>query len=390
MINDYVIKLIENLPDDLKNSKTPLRLDLVLDGGMFNGSYLVGALYFLKEMEKRNYITIERISGCSIGSAVAILYFIDALDMMSPLYDIVKKEFKNGYKLPTIKELKIHLKDRIPSNICEKVNGKLYICYNNIKKGKKTIKSSYKDIDEIFNTIIKSSFIPYFIDGNFLYDGSVVTIFDITIGDNFINNNFIESGDSLPSGTLLFLNGQTILDSGFSIRTIGYDSYIIPNIDYYQSKNTVFVDESIIGTDALFYDYITGDSKILYRTGISSGSQLVGENFINKFVFINGQKLISGATYTGTNTINLNFPSGDNFIFIKSVPSFNYYSGNNSTVRLLKQNLNKNSSQVYLNGIKQKIGNNYIENSDFDLFSGDFFENQNNYVIYNNTDDFFV
>jgi len=174
MINDYVIKLIENLPDDLKNSKTPLRLDLVLDGGMFNGSYLVGALYFLKEMEKRNYIIIERISGCSIGSAVAILYFIDALDMMSPLYDIVKKEFQNGYKLPTIKELKIHLKDRIPSNICEKVNGKLYICYNNIKKGKKTIKSSYKDIDEIFDTIIKSSFIPYLIDGNFLYDNKYI------------------------------------------------------------------------------------------------------------------------------------------------------------------------------------------------------------------------
>jgi hypothetical protein len=174
MINDYVIKLIENLPDDLKNSKTPLRLDLVLDGGMFNGSYLVGALYFLKEMEKRNYIIIERISGCSIGSAVAILYFIDALDMMSPLYDIVKKEFKNGYKLPTIKELKIHLKDRIPSNICEKVNGKLYICYNNIKKGKKMIKSSYKDIDEIFDTIIKSSFIPYLIDGNFLYDNKYI------------------------------------------------------------------------------------------------------------------------------------------------------------------------------------------------------------------------
>jgi hypothetical protein len=174
MINDYVIKLIENLPDDLKNSKTPLRLDLVLDGGMFNGSYLVGALYFLKEMEKRNYIIIERISGCSIGSAVAILYFIDALDMMSPLYDIVKKEFQNGYKLPTIKELKIHLNDRIPSNICEKVNGKLYICYNNIKKGKKTIKSSYKDIDEIFDTIIKSCFLPYLIDGNFLYDNKYV------------------------------------------------------------------------------------------------------------------------------------------------------------------------------------------------------------------------
>ena len=108
MINEYVIKLIENLPDDLKNSTTPLRLDLVLDGGIFNGSYLVGALYFLKEMEKRKYIIVERISGASIGSIVAFLYFIDALDMMPQLYDIVKADFKNGYNLPSVKEIKKH------------------------------------------------------------------------------------------------------------------------------------------------------------------------------------------------------------------------------------------------------------------------------------------
>jgi hypothetical protein len=174
MINEYVIKLIENLPDDLKNSKTPLRIDLVLDGGIFNGSYLVGALYFLKEMEKRNYVIIERISGCSIGSVVAFLYFIDALDSMPQLYDIVANEFKEKYKLPTIKELKTHLQNKIPDNICEKVNDKLYICYNNIKKGEKSIKSQYKNVDEIMNTIIKSCFIPYLIDGEILYENKYI------------------------------------------------------------------------------------------------------------------------------------------------------------------------------------------------------------------------
>jgi hypothetical protein len=174
MINEYVIKLIENLPDDLKNSKTPLRIDLVLDGGIFNGSYLVGALCFLKEMEKRNYIIIERISGCSIGSVVAFLYFIDELDSMPQLYNIVKNEFKEKYRLPTIKEIKQHLQGKIPDNICEKVNGKLYICYNNIKKGSKTIKSQYKNVDEIMNTIIKSCFIPYLIDNEILYEGKYI------------------------------------------------------------------------------------------------------------------------------------------------------------------------------------------------------------------------
>ena len=96
MINEYVNKLIENLPDNIKNCKEPEKIDLVLDGGIFNGSYLVGALHFLKEMEKRNYIKIERISGCSIGSSVAFLYFIDALDLMPKLYDIVNNEFRNS------------------------------------------------------------------------------------------------------------------------------------------------------------------------------------------------------------------------------------------------------------------------------------------------------
>ena len=174
MINEYVIKLIENLPDDIKNVNEPIKMDLVLDGGIFNGSYHVGALYFLKEMENRKYIKIERISGCSVGSIVGFLYFIDSLDLMPKLYDLINKEFRQTYNLKLITELKKHLSERIPSDICERVNGKLYITYNNIKKGTKPVKSVYKDADDIINTIIKSSYIPYLIDGNILYENKSV------------------------------------------------------------------------------------------------------------------------------------------------------------------------------------------------------------------------
>ena len=174
MINEYVIKLIENLPDEIKNVKEPMIIDLVLDGGVFNGSYHVGALYFLKEMENRKYIKINRISGCSVGSIVGFLYFIDSLDLMPKLYDLINKEFRQTYNLNFIKELKKHLSDRIPNDICEKVNGKLYITYNNIKKGTKPVKSVYKNVDDIINTIIKSSYIPYLIDGNLLYENKSI------------------------------------------------------------------------------------------------------------------------------------------------------------------------------------------------------------------------
>ena len=166
MIDEYVNRLIQNLPEEKQKLQ---HLDLVLDGGAFNGSYLVGALYFLKEMERRNYIKIERISGCSIGSIIAFLYYIDAFDILPKLYEIVNEEFKKTHTLNTLKLLKIYLQDRIPDDICSKVNNKLFICYHDIKKHKKVVKSNYKNIDDIINTIIKSCYIPFLIDNNMLY-----------------------------------------------------------------------------------------------------------------------------------------------------------------------------------------------------------------------------
>lgn len=166
MIDEYVNKLIDNLPNEKRKLE---HIDLVLDGGIFNGSYLVGALYFLKEMERRQYVKIDRISGCSIGSIVAFLYYMDGLDLMPKLYEIVNKEFKQNYTLKTLKSLKTYLNQRIPDDICSKVNNKLFICYHNVKKQKKVIKSKYKNVDDIINTIIKSCYIPFLIDNNMLH-----------------------------------------------------------------------------------------------------------------------------------------------------------------------------------------------------------------------------
>jgi predicted acylesterase/phospholipase RssA len=99
MINSYVTKLIENLPDEFTKKKEPLILDLVLDGGVFNGNYLVGALYFLKEMEKKGYIKVDRISGSSVGSFVGLLYFLDELDCISEINSLILQDFKTNFFL---------------------------------------------------------------------------------------------------------------------------------------------------------------------------------------------------------------------------------------------------------------------------------------------------
>jgi hypothetical protein len=174
MINTYINKLIENLPVEIKQNKTPTKIDLILDGGLFNGSYLIGALYFIKEMEARRYIKVERISGCSIGSLVGLLYFIDALDELPFLYESLLDDFKYQNNFALIKNLKQKLIHRIPENICEKVFKRLYISFNNIKTGKKIVKKTYKNVNEIFVSIIKSSYIPFVIDGNLVYQNKYI------------------------------------------------------------------------------------------------------------------------------------------------------------------------------------------------------------------------
>jgi hypothetical protein len=189
MIKPYINKLIENLPDTIKNRGSPLDLDLVLDGGLFNGSYLVGALYFIKEMERLGYVKVKRISGSSIGSIIGFLYFIDALDQASSLYEMLLTDFKKTHNLTFIKTLKERLKHKIPMDVCKVLDNKFYISFTNVKKRKKIVKRTYKNVDEIIDCIIKSCFIPILIDGNIVYKGRYI---------DGLNPHFFETRLSTP------------------------------------------------------------------------------------------------------------------------------------------------------------------------------------------------
>jgi hypothetical protein len=119
-------------------------------------------------MERRKYMNIERISGSSVGSIAGLIYFIDCLDYYQYLYKISVNELKKTYNLKIIKNLHFYLKDKMPEDICERVNGKFFISYYDIKKGKKNIKSKFENAEDIINTVINSCFLPFLIDGNML------------------------------------------------------------------------------------------------------------------------------------------------------------------------------------------------------------------------------
>lgn len=174
MINEYVCKLMENLPETITNSKTPMKIDLILGGGAFNGSYILGSLYFLKEMERKKFIIINRISTCSVSSILALLYLTDNLDKANELYFDIVNNFKNNYNFSKLLKLKDLIEQKISLQDCSFLNKKLYICFNDIKTFKKRVIYKFNNTDHLFNIMIRSCFIPFLIDFNPCYKNKYI------------------------------------------------------------------------------------------------------------------------------------------------------------------------------------------------------------------------
>lgn len=179
ILTSYVNSLIENI--DKKNC--PKEIDLVLDGGAFNGMYMLGALFYLKSLEEKKIIKINRISGTSIGAAVGLFYKLNKLEL---LIDISTKSYEILRKNQDLKKMRIildkHMDNILTNEHLNCVNNKLYITYFDTQKRKQIIKKKYKNLNEIKDTIFKSMHLPYLIDRVFTdkegcIDGSFPYIF---------------------------------------------------------------------------------------------------------------------------------------------------------------------------------------------------------------------
>lgn len=89
--------LIANMVNNIQTQT--LHLDLILSGGAFNAIYLVGCLYFFREMERKNKIIIHRISTCSASSFVALFYLTNNLELFeTKVYNMIVRNFKQNKK----------------------------------------------------------------------------------------------------------------------------------------------------------------------------------------------------------------------------------------------------------------------------------------------------
>jgi hypothetical protein len=167
MLTTHINKLIDELP--YYTHSDPILLDLVFEGGLFNGSYLIGALHYLRELELRNRIKIDRISGCSVGSLTALVYFSNTYHLLEPIYKLTYRHFKKTNNVNIFNYIFDQLRPHLTPTIMATLNGRLFITYYNLKHNEQIVRHKYHSIDDLFDTIRKSCYCPYVIDHSFLY-----------------------------------------------------------------------------------------------------------------------------------------------------------------------------------------------------------------------------
>ena len=191
IIKELVCVLIKNIDPVVIKEKD---IDVIISGGAFNVSYLVGSLYFIREMCEKGLISINKISTCSASSIMGLLFLIDKVDIfVDKLYELLVNSFKRNRSVifdeESLASIINIIEEELPEDILSRVNGRLYITYYDVMECIQVVKSNYDDVSDIINTIRRSCFIPYItmdklLEDNKYIDGGTPYIFNKEYGKN--------------------------------------------------------------------------------------------------------------------------------------------------------------------------------------------------------------
>lgn len=172
---NYIENLVKNIPMDVGVEHCePENILLVTEGGAFNGSYLMGVYYFLREMQRQNLIRVHRISSCSVSTLCGLLFLLDRLDLYEKVHRQVILIYKQTLTLDVFDKVFTILNEELDENAYLKVRGKLYISYYDLRRRKKHTRTKFKSNEDMFHTMKKSGFVPYLIDRTMTYGGKFI------------------------------------------------------------------------------------------------------------------------------------------------------------------------------------------------------------------------
>lgn len=148
-------------------------IDLILDGGAFSGSYLLGGLIYIENIS--NHINISRISGTSVGSLFGLLFLSKLLCKYNyKFYKKFRKCFKKNGDLSVLKDCLDFIRKHIHDDFYKSCNNIFYITYFNIIDKKQIIRYTYSGNDDLLSSVYKSCFIPLIINGKISYENKYI------------------------------------------------------------------------------------------------------------------------------------------------------------------------------------------------------------------------
>jgi hypothetical protein len=178
-----------------------------------------------------------------------------------------------------------------------------------------------------------------------------------------------------------FANGKQLTDQGSGADYIYYNTYLSGEINY--DRRDVNIVDYFSGARAvavkLASDIISGQPIFENEADNTADTTLITVDTIlltvdedstelgpSGFIFVNGQKLISGIDYTGNLIATTNQYSGIGGYKWLITPT-QEYGMQTGLSRSLHKPLPERGTLLYTNGIRQKLTEDYVETSQFDL-----------------------
>lgn len=175
LLDIYIETLVNRVNNTEYNDTIPTSLDVVFDGGAFNGGMGLGVAMYLKQLERLNRISVRRVSGCSIGSIIALYYLvnIDYKDINKMFLDI-RNCFQENFNLTRYKHC---VRRFIYSNMSDdlsSINNVLHITYYDLDSAKQIVQNQFENREDLLESIMKSSHLPFISNREFKYQGRYI------------------------------------------------------------------------------------------------------------------------------------------------------------------------------------------------------------------------
>lgn len=207
LLTQYINALLVNIEKD----KIHNNINLIFDSGAVNGLLGIGCALYLKHLQDLNYITIYKVSGCSIGSIIALWYICGCSDIIYPYLDDLFNYYKinkNFFKFKDI--VKDSIDKLIKNDNLSFLKNKLYINYYDTLKGKQEVVCDFKNKEHLIECILKSSHVPYVSNNMYKYENRYIDgISPYIFNDDIkIKNLFIKLIDLRSPLKSMYVKGE--------------------------------------------------------------------------------------------------------------------------------------------------------------------------------------